>query len=105
MSRARAARDEDRAARTTAGPPVAERSPADAILAAQRAAGNRATRAMMRRESAPPRGARVLARRRIPAAPELEKILFDPAVGGHVDAADAAAHRAGLERLIAMSRQ
>jgi hypothetical protein len=40
----------------------------------------------------------------VPSAAELERILFDPAGAGHVDATDAAAHRAGLERLIEMSR-
>jgi hypothetical protein len=46
----------------------------------------------------------VLARRRVPSGDELERILFDPDGPGLVDATDAAAHRAGLERLIEMSR-
>jgi hypothetical protein len=76
------------------------------IMNVQRSAGNRAALALLRRTGVPamPRRKRVLARRRVPSAAELERILFDPVGGGHVDATDAAAHRAGLERLIAMSR-
>ena len=83
---------------------TADSSPAEAILSVQRTAGNRAAVALLRR-GARPQGRRVLARRRVPPLAELERILFDPAGGGRVDATDAAAHRAGLERLIAMSRQ
>jgi hypothetical protein len=83
-----------------------DRSSASVIMNVQRSAGNRAALALLRRTSVPamPRRKRVLARRRVPSAAELERILFDPVGGGHVDATDAAAHRAGLERLIAMSR-
>jgi hypothetical protein len=72
----------------------------------QRSAGNRAAVALLRRGGLPaaPRTKRVLARRRVPSGAELERILFDPGGAGHVDATDAAAHRAGLERLIEMSR-
>jgi hypothetical protein len=75
-------------------------------MGVQRSAGNRATLALLRRGGVPaaPRRQRVLARRRVPSGAELERILFDPAGPGHVDATDAAAHRAGLERLIEMSR-
>ena len=51
-----------------------------------------------------PQGKRVLARRRVPSRAELEQILLDPSGAGHVEAADAGAHRAGLERLIEMAR-
>ena len=86
------------------GTPTADGSPAVSILSVQRTAGNRAALALLRRRAGP-RGRRVLARRRVPPGAELERILFDPSGGGRVDATDAAAHRAGLERLIAMSRQ
>jgi hypothetical protein len=75
---------------------------AGALVVAQRAIGNRAVLALMRR-SAPP-GRRVLARRRIPSQAELEQILLDPSGAGTVEAADVAEHRAGLRRLIEMSR-
>jgi hypothetical protein len=84
--------------------PAALRSPAEAILGVQRTAGNRSAGALLQRRAAP-RSRRILARRRVPPMAELERILFDPAGGGRVDATDAAAHRAGLDRLIAMSRQ
>ena len=85
---------------------AADRSSASMIMEVQRSAGNRAALALMRRGGVPaaPRRRRVLARRRVPSSAELERILFDPAGAGHVDATDAAAHRAGLERLIEMSR-
>lgn len=85
---------------------AADRSSASVIMEVQRSAGNRAALALMRRGGVPaaPRRKRVLARRRVPSSAELERIVFDPAGAGHVDATDAAAHRAGLERLIEMSR-
>ena len=85
---------------------AADRSSASMIMEVQRSAGNRAALALMRRGgvAAAPQRKRVLARRRVPSSAELERILFDPAGAGHVDATDAAAHRAGLERLIEMSR-
>ena len=86
------------------GAPPAVRSPAEAILSVQRSAGNRTAQALLQRRELP-LSRRVLARRRVPPGAEIERILFDPAGGGRVEATDAAAHRAGLDRLIAMSRQ
>jgi hypothetical protein len=82
---------------------AADRSPAAKIQVVQRTAGNRAVLALLRRTATRPK--RVLARRRVPSQAELEKILFDPSGAGHVDAPDAAEHRKGLERLIALSRE
>jgi hypothetical protein len=98
--------------RSQAAPRVApetaagDRSRASVIRTVQRTAGNRVTVALLRRGAPPgvPTAKRVLARRRVPTGAELERILFDPGGAGPVDATDAAAHRAGLERLIAMSR-
>ena len=83
---------------------AADRSLGATLLATQRRAGNRAVQAQLRRAGATS-SKRVLARRRVPPQAELEKILFDPSGAGRVDAPDAAEHRKGLERLIAMSRQ
>lgn len=83
-----------------------DRSSVPMIMSLQRLAGNRAAVALLRRAGAPvlPHGKRVLARRRVPSGSELERILFVPGGAGLVDATDAAEHRAGLERLIKMSR-
>jgi hypothetical protein len=103
VSAARKAIEAEPAARAPQVRAAVDRSPAATIQAVQRTAGNRAVLALLRRRAAPSR--RVLARRRVPSQAELEKILFDPSGAGHVDAADAAEHRKGLERLIALSRE
>ncbi|MGH2893850.1 MAG: hypothetical protein ACRDPM_11395 [Solirubrobacteraceae bacterium] len=77
------------------------------VLGLQQTVGNRAVLRIL--EPAPgrilePAPSRVLARRRLPSRAHLEQILFDPVVGGGtVDAADAAAHRAGIDRLIGLA--
>ena len=79
-----------------------------ALLGLQRSAGNQAVLRLMRQGalgSASPSArnrlrTRVLARRRLPDAATLDTILTDPSPGGPVAAPDAAAHQAGLERLL-----
>ena len=105
MNAARQAAEADAARPAPRERVAADRSAAAALLSTQRSAGNRAVQALLRRGAGAPRSQRVLARRRVPSQAELEKILFDPSGAGRVDAPDAAEHRKGLERLIAMSRQ
>jgi hypothetical protein len=76
--------------------PGSERRLASTVTELQRRAGNRA---VLRLLDAGAPAARVLQRRRLPSRAALEEILFDGSASGRVDAADAAAHRAGIERL------
>jgi hypothetical protein len=64
----------------------------------QRSAGNRAVARML----AP---TRLLQRRRLPPSAHLERLLFHHAGATVTDAPDAAAHRAGIERLTALAEQ
>jgi hypothetical protein len=66
----------------------------------QRSAGNRAVARML----APGEG-RLLQRRRLPPRAHIERLLFHDVGGAAVDAPDAAAHRAGIERLIGLAEQ
>jgi hypothetical protein len=66
----------------------------------QRSAGNRAVAQMLA-----PISGRLLQRRRLPPSDHLERLLFHDVGGVRTDAPDAAAHRAGIERLIGLAEQ
>lgn len=110
MNPEREAREEDvaPAAAPSGLAVVPERTLAATVTSLQRRAGNRAVLGLQRRGLLPGgrRPTRRLARRRLPSTADLRQILFDPnGSGGFVDAPDAAAHRAGLERLLVLSQQ
>ena len=70
------------------------------LKALQRSAGNRAVARMLA-----PTDARLLQRRRLPPGAHLERLLFHDVGGVRADAPDAAAHRAGIERLTGLAEQ
>jgi hypothetical protein len=96
-----------------AAPVAANRSLSGAanVLALQRRAGNRAVGRALRDRNPlvgrppprRPRAPRALQRRRLPTPSDLEKILTDPGPSGPVDAPDAAAHKAGVDRLLSLA--